>query len=160
MEPIERVLKAYGPALSRVASSYERSPAGRDELLQDIVLALWKAWPSFRGECSERAFVLRIAHNRGLTHAWRRPPPHEPLDEVPAAGEAPDQLVAASEQRVQLLEAVHALPLKHREVVLLLLEDLSHAEIAQVLGISENNVAVRLTRARAALRSAMNPGGA
>ena len=55
----------------------------------------------------------------------------------------------------RLHEAVRSLPLNHREVILLLLEELSHAEIAEVLGITENNVAVRLTRARAALRTAM-----
>lgn len=157
----EQVLEQYTPALSRLAASYERSHGTREELLQEIVLALWQAWPSFRGECSERAFVFRIAHNRGLTHAWKRPPAHEELDELPdarvpvASEPLPEQAVAERERRNRLHVAVRSLPLAHREVVLLLLEDLPHADIAEVLGITENNVAVRLNRARAALRAAL-----
>lgn len=159
--PFEQVLEQYTPALSRLAASYERSNGSREELLQEIVLALWQAWPSFRGECSERAFVFRIAHNRGLTHAWKRPPAHEELDELPdaqkpvAADPLPEQALAERERRNRLHVAVRSLPLNHREVILLLLEELSHADIAEVLGITENNVAVRLTRARAALRTAL-----
>ena len=49
-------------------------------------------------------------------------------------------------------------PIALRQVVVLTLEGLSNADVAEVVGISENNVAVRLTRARAALSRALNPG--
>ena len=57
--------------------------------------------------------------------------------------------------REELLAVVQRLPGLHRDVVVLSLEGLSNGEIGQVLGISEGNVAVRLTRARAALRSTL-----
>jgi RNA polymerase sigma-70 factor (ECF subfamily) len=56
------------------------------------------------------------------------------------------------ERERRLLAAVRALPVLHRQVILLLLEGLAHREIAEVLGTTENNVAVRANRARAALR--------
>jgi RNA polymerase sigma-70 factor (ECF subfamily) len=51
--------------------------------------------------------------------------------------------------------AIQTLPVSHRQMILLILEDLSHAEMAEILGITEGNVAVRLNRARKALKEAL-----
>lgn len=153
-----RILREYGPALLRLSFGYERVAAAREELAQEIALAIWQALPKFREECSERTFVYRIAHNCGLTHVWRRRPAHSSLDEMPELQPVdpqphPDEQLSRRRQGERLREAVARLPLHHRQVVLLMLEDLTQAEIAEVLGISENNVAVRLNRARKALRA-------
>ena len=63
-----RILSEYGAAISRLAFSYEAVASVREELVQEIALAIWQALAHFRGDCSERTFVYRIAHNRGLTH--------------------------------------------------------------------------------------------
>ena len=73
-EQFDRILAEYGPSISRLAFSYESIAGVREELVQEIAMAIWKALPHFRGECSERTFVFRIAHNRGLSHASRRRP--------------------------------------------------------------------------------------
>src|SRR5271169_6536431 len=78
----DRILREYGPALSRLASGYEKVAGARDELMQEIALAIWQALPHFRGDCTERTFVYRIAHNRGMTHVCRRHPAHQALDEL------------------------------------------------------------------------------
>ena len=70
-ERFERILGEHGAAISRLAYSYEAVAGIREELVQEIALAIWRALPHFRGECSERTFVFRIAHNRGLTHVRR-----------------------------------------------------------------------------------------
>ena len=160
-ERFDRVLREYGPALSRLAFGYEKVTGARDELVQEIALAIWQALPHFRGECSERTFIYRIAHNRGLTHACRRQPAHQPLDELPQPLEPvdprphPEELISRSLQRDRLRSAIQRLPLAHRQVIMLTLEELSQAEIAEVLGITENNVAVRLNRAKKALKEAL-----
>lgn len=150
-----RVVNDHGRAMQRLAASYERDQARQQDLLQDIWLALWEALPKFRGACSDRTFVFRIAHNCGVSHIqhWRRRRT-EALDEVaPSIDPSPDpEHVAGDRQRLQALRAaVCRLPLGLRQVTVLTLEGLSHRETAEVLGITENNVAVRLTRARAAL---------
>jgi RNA polymerase sigma factor (sigma-70 family) len=153
-----RILREHGPALSRLAFGYERVASLREELMQEIALAIWQALPHFRGECSERTFVYRIGHNRGLTHAVRRRPEHQPLDELPRRLEPvdrkphPEEAIANTQKRDRLRSAIQSLPLAYRQVVMLMLEELSHAEIAEVLGISESNVAVRMNRARKALK--------
>lgn len=163
-ERFNRIVREYGAALSRVANGYEKVPAVREELAQEIALAIWQALPHFREECSERTFIYRIAHNRGLSHAYRRHPVHEFLDELPTPLEPvdprpqPEEQLDRARQRDRLRSAIQRLPLGYRQVLMLVLEDLSHADIAEVLGISESNVAVRLNRARKALKETLEAG--
>ena len=150
-----RLLHAHDPALRRLAATYERDPSRQQDLVQDIWLAVWQALPNFRGESSERTFVFRIAHNRAVSHIdrWQRRRTDTLDDEAPVAAPDPDpEHSLSTQQRLERLQAaVLSLPLGLRQVVVLTLEGLSHAEVAEIVGISENNVAVRLTRAKAAL---------
>lgn len=149
------LLAAHGASLARLAGSYVRSANDREDLLQDIVVAIWRALPRFRGDCSERTFVFRIAHNRAIAYITRRRVPLvDAADEIDVqdARPNPEETLSTEQQGRQLLDAVQRLPLNYRQVVTLVLEGLSYAEIADVLGISETNVGVRLTRARQMLR--------
>lgn len=152
----ERIFSAYGPALVRLTACYEYRPDAREDLLQEILVAIWKALPTFRGDCSEKTFALRVAHNRCLTHVWRRGKSRESegvLPEIPDTRRSPEALAIESRRREALLAAIRALPVNYRQVITLALEDLAPPEIAAVLGVSENNVGVRLNRARKALRA-------
>ena len=149
-------MNAEGAALARLAASYARDRGDREDLFQDIAVAIWQALPSFRGECSERTFLFRIAHNRGIAHiARRRLPTVEPGDavELQDRGPDPEQSLSADQQNRRLLAAIQSLPVGHRQVVTLALEGMSYSEIGEVLGIAEGNVGVRLTRARQILRT-------
>src|SRR3984885_2894799 len=75
-----RILSEYEAAITPRAFSDEAVASVREVLIQEIALAIWQALAHFRGDCSERTFVYRIAHNRGLTHVGRRPPTHQPLE--------------------------------------------------------------------------------
>ena len=153
---LDRVLREHGAALRRVARIYEWDAARQDDLFQDICVAIWRALPSFRGESSERTFVFRIAHNRGVTHRARRAPAAMPLDDAAHVAQAsPDLDVAIyrQQQRAALAAAVNQLPVTLAQVLTMTLEGLSHREIAEVLGTTENNVAVRATRARSRIRA-------
>ena len=165
-ERYDHLLREHGPALRRVAATYEADPARREDLFQEICLALWQALPRFREEASERTFAFRIAHNRGLTHGWRargsRDSVTADLDEAEELADPrldPESELQEGERRDQLREAVRRLPLTARQVIVLSLEGLSQREIGDVLGITENNVAVRLTRARKLLRQALETEG-
>ncbi len=151
----DRILAADGPAIMRLAASYTNARSDRDDLVQEIALALWQALPRFRGECSERTFLFRIAHNRGI--AWlarmrsRRAESGEPV-EVSDPTPDPESELAQEQRNRNLRRAVRRLPVPFRQVVTLTLEGLNYREIAEVLGISETNAGVRLTRARQMLR--------
>jgi len=152
------LLNANLGALRRLSSSYAGTTGERDDLLQEIALALWQALPRFRGESSERTFLFRIAHNHCINHIVRRKPVEslQQLELDPEDGAHPIEMALSSAQEsARLVSAVRRLPLIQREVVVLALEDMDYAEIAAVLGISETNVGVRLNRARASLRKLM-----
>jgi RNA polymerase sigma factor (sigma-70 family) len=150
----EQLWRDHGPSLARLASSYELNAYSREDLLQEIRLAIWVALPRFRGESSLRTFLFRIAHNRALTHVWRRKRniSSEDSQETVDTRAGPEAAAIQAVNCSHLMEAIRQLPLPFRQVITLSLEDLSHAEIASVLGISENNVAVRMNRARKLLR--------
>lgn len=159
----DQILREHGPALRRVAAAYEADSSRREDLFQEICLALWQALPRFREEASERTFAFRIAHNRGLTHGWRaRGSATADLNEAEELADPrldPESELQEGERRDRLREAIRRLPLAARQVVVLSLEGLSQREIGDVLGITENNVAVRLTRARKLLRQALETEG-
>jgi RNA polymerase sigma-70 factor (ECF subfamily) len=137
-----------------LARSYTDNTSDRDDLFQDIALAIWKALPGFRNESSERTFVFRIALNRAITFLAqrRRVLPTSDEIEVLDSNRNPEKEFARDEEASRLTEAIHGLPIEYRQVITLTLEDLSYAEIADVLGIGESNVGVRLSRARQMLR--------
>jgi RNA polymerase sigma-70 factor (ECF subfamily) len=154
----DRLLAANGGALTRLSASYTNTTSDRDDLMQEIALAIWQALPRFRGECSERTFLFRIAHNRAIAHlARRRTRPAGAADEIEVCDPAPDPESGLSRQQesARLRQAVHRLPVAYRQVVVLVLEGLEYREVAEVLGISETNVGARLTRARQMLRGAL-----
>ncbi len=151
----DELLREHGPALWRVIASYAPPGAERDDLGQEVLVAVWQALPRFRSESSPRSFVLRIAHNRGLSHAWRRArqaPSGSELPELADPGPGADERAVAHERVELFLRHLRALPLGQRQVLALSLEGLPHAEIAAIAGITPENVAVRLGRAREALR--------
>ena len=150
-----RLLQEHDRSLRRLAASYERDSARQEDLVQDIWFAVWRALPRFRDECSERTFIFRIAHNRAVSHVdhWQRRRT-DALDEdadFPARDPDPEHALSQQQRHERLRDAVQSLPVSMRQVAVLALEGVSHAEIAQILGITDNNVAVRLTRARAEL---------
>lgn len=159
-QDFEAVAAEHGGMLARIASAYEADRARREELMQEMLLAVWRALPRFRGEAPVKAFIARVAHNRAVTHVAREAaePRRQPLDEA-APSDAPDphQAAEAADMQARLAEAVRALPLALRQPALLTLEGFAPAEIAELLGLNANTVSIRLTRARATLRAQLNP---
>jgi len=156
----DEVMGSYGAALRRVAASYDADPALREDLFQEIGLAIWRALPKFRGEASIRTFIFRIAHNRGLSHGWKEGRTPELLEEPERlidGAPSPESEATQSERRERLVDAIHRLPIGMRQVITLRLEGLSHREIAEVTGLTENNVMVRASRARAKLKKILTP---
>lgn len=151
---IETVLREHGSMLARIAGSYESEHARRDDLLQEITMAVWRALPSWRGDASLRTFAARVAHNRAIDHLAREKRAQgDELDEHHPDPEAsPLRHAEAEQRREDLVAAVRRLPLGQRQVVVLALEGFSQNEIGQALGLEDNTVAQRLSRARRQLQ--------
>jgi RNA polymerase sigma factor (sigma-70 family) len=155
---VDEVIREYGPALARVSASYERDRALREELLQEIFIAIVSALPRLQDPAKLKPFVFRIAHNRAVRHIQNRvrePKSATEADELAAEEPSQEQAMIARERSEKLLEAILDLTLPHRQVMTLLLEDLTYPEIADALGISEANVGIRINRAKQQLKEAL-----
>ncbi|HEV2748365.1 MAG TPA: sigma-70 family RNA polymerase sigma factor [Allosphingosinicella sp.] len=152
----ERIVADYGPLIWRIGTSYEADVMLREDLVQQIFLAIWQALPSYRGEASIKTFVARIAQNRAITHVTRRA--REPRvtyvpEEVSSDQPTPEDSANEAVQRELLMKATQRLPLPQRQVIILVLEGFSYGEIADMLGVPQNALALRLSRAKAALKT-------
>src|SRR5690606_14974187 len=147
---IDDVLRQHGPMLSRIAASYEFESGRREDLLQEISLALWRALPQWRSEASLRTFVARVAHNRAVDHLGKycRLNEHAIDESHPDPVADPQHHAEAQQRRDALLAAVRRLALGQRPDVVWALQGFSHLELWQALVPEENAVAQPLNRAR------------
>ena len=150
------LLDAHAGVMWRIAGAYARTRPDREDLYQEMLLHVWRALPSFRGDASERTWLTRIAFNVALGTVRRegvRATVDAPLAVEAAASDAPDPAAhtARADALGRLYDALAHLPEIDRALVVLTLEERPHAEIAETLGLSVSNVAVRLHRAKARL---------
>jgi RNA polymerase sigma factor (sigma-70 family) len=126
------------------------APADRDDLVQDMLIAIWQALPSFDGRSSISTFVYRVAHNRALN--WNRTTTR--YRRKIAAWQCEAHLALApeanhTEEKLEWLYAIiRRLPPGDRTLLMLHLERLSHQEIADVTGLTVGNIGVRMHRIR------------
>ena len=142
--------RAHGAMIERLARGYEADPELRRDLVQEIHAALWRSFAIFEGQCSEKSWVHRIAHNVGVTHMMtgrrRRKLPLVGLEQIAELPDGDDPEHAAGERSLS-----DRLQPADRQVMLLYLEDLTAAEIGEVTGLSAAAVAVRIHRIKALL---------
>lgn len=138
--------------LLKVVRSFADGPADADDLLQEILLQVWMSLPNFRDQSKPTTWLYRVALNTAL--AWkRREKKHRgrtqdlaAISNIVAVEPAPGEKHADRESIDHLYAAIRSLDAAKRALVLLYLDGLSYAEMAEVTGISETNVGVRLTR--------------
>lgn len=150
----DRWMADHPGILHRVANAFADG-ADRSDLLQELMLAVWKAVPAFKGGSKASTFIYRVAHNAALTwkrghstyrrHVGRFEALHVPEEPAASAG-GPD---GRDREVLALLYAeIRRLPPLDRSLLLLHFDEVPYAEIADVLGLTETNVGVRLTRTK------------
>ena len=153
----------FGPALERLARAYERDPDKRRDLLQEIHVALWRSLARFDGRCSMRTWVYRVAHNTATSKVLR---PQTNAPSIVALDDSLESVAAAASEEVldrrRALERLHGLisrlrPLD-RQVMLLYLEQLDAASIAEITGLSAANVATKVRRIKQLLIQRFHEG--
>jgi RNA polymerase sigma-70 factor (ECF subfamily) len=155
----KRWLEEHTGLVFKVARAFAPSDADRADLVQEILLQLWRSLPRFEGKAKESTWIYRVALNTAL--AWHRSEnkhrtAQSPLTAVEELPEPDDPVGREREELVaRLYAAVRRLPKVDAALVLLYLDDLSYREMAEVLGLSETNVGVKLNRARKTLTELM-----
>jgi RNA polymerase sigma-70 factor (ECF subfamily) len=145
----------------QVARSFAPTPADEADLVQEMLVQLWRSLPRFRAQCKPSTWIYRVCLNTALT--WRRDESRrlpraaaaEAAIETACARPPPGAQHERDEQLAALYAAIRQLPPAERSLVLLLLDGLSYREIGEIAGLTENHVGVSLTRARKKLAESM-----
>lgn len=163
-EAFLRLIEQYEPALRRLATAYVDRPWEREDLFQEIAIALWQALPKFRGDASERTWLYRIAHNVAISSSARLRNRTYKEEALPEGGDfrspviGSEEAVLKAEKQELLAQAIRNLPPADRQLILLHLEGLNYAQIEEVSGISQSAIASRLSRLRDRLRDRIHAG--
>ena len=155
-------LGEHGSSVMKVARAYTLTREECQDLAQEILLQAWRSLPKFEGKASAATWFYRVALHTAMN--WhrkdkRRRSRQQPFIEVQAVACDGADCAEQAEQREtveQLYKAIHQLPKAQAALVLLYLDELSYREMAEVLGISESNVGVKLNRAKKVLSALMN----
>ncbi len=182
-EIIERVLAGDNDAFGLLVEKYQtkvynlalRMCGNEDDALdlaQDAFVRAWRSLGSFQFESSFSTWLFRLSSNICLDflRAKKRraavsltvssDDEEETQLDLPDPGMGPEDAVIAAEDRRLLMEALNGLPADQRQIITLrAINDLSYAEIAEILGLQEGTVKSRLSRARTALRNKLLQSG-
>ncbi len=153
---LDALYAQYGPRILSYLTAYTGNRQLAEEVLQDVMLAVWDHAGTFRGDSKVHTWLLVIARNRALNAQRRKLPNFVALEDTPEAQSGdtePLERLARKSQYELLRAALDKLPGHHREILTLIFyQQLSGAEVAEVLGITVGTVKSRLHRAKEALR--------
>jgi len=148
IEPHQRLIR-------KVCRTFAFTESDRDDLFQEVLFQLWRAYPRFEGRSKVTTWMYRIAVNTAVTllRRTRHLPLEVTLDQLTREPHSAETV--PNDDRVAVLDAaIGSLAPVDRALVLLYLDDLSYREMSEILGVSENVVGVRLNRAKARLLKA------
>jgi RNA polymerase sigma-70 factor (ECF subfamily) len=160
----ETLLREHQRIVLKVVSVYARDPEDRRDLTQEICVQLWRSFPSFDEKRARfSTWMYRVALNVAISQ-MRRSRQEDALDPQQLETLAGAEGIAEQDERIEALYGfIKQLDRLNRALILLYLEDRSYDEIAEILGISQTNVATKISRIKQKLRNQMTgiaPAGA
>jgi RNA polymerase sigma-70 factor (ECF subfamily) len=164
-ELYQELAARHGATIARVAAAHEADAVLRQDLEQEIHLQIWRSLDLYRGQAALATWTFRIAHNVCSDHIARQVRSRrlsglvsiEEL-EVPDGGDGPEAATRKALALERLYAVVHRLKPLDRQLMVLYLEDLSAAGIAEITGLSAGAVATRIHRLKTVLADAFAPG--
>ena len=150
----EKLIKENELLVYKVCRIYAYNEADRQDLFQEIVIQLWKAYPRFKGQSKFSTWLYRVAINTAITglrkekHFIRSYEPHE----LPTQIKDTNPNLQQEEQLQQLYRAIELLNDIEKAIVMLYLEDKSYEEMKDILGINEGALRVKMNRIKEKLR--------
>jgi len=144
--------------IHKICILYENDPEVRNDLFQEIVLQLWKSFSSFRGEAKISTWMYRIALNTAISRFRKQTRLVKTEDLRELHLNISDSGGDDREENYQKLQwAIRQLSEIERGMIMMALEEIPYDEIAETVGITQNNVRVRMNRIREKLKKLMCP---
>ena len=146
------LLNQHQKIVYKVCNLYMDGHADREDLFQEITLQAWKAYENFRGDAKFSTWLYRVALNTAITffRKEKRKPAIYSTDTVPEQTE--ESYDPIEEQVKAMYAAIGNLSKIDKAIVMLYLEDYSYIEIGEMMGITANNVAVKMNRIKLKLK--------
>lgn len=155
-----RRMNEHKGILFKVSKMYMDQPDDQEDLFQEIVLQLWKAYDSFKGDSQFSTWMYRVAINTAIVYFKKEK--RKPIQQAFTTEHIADQPSNTEEQESQInhfYRAVQQLDKIDKAIIFYQLEGYSHREIGQNLGISEGNARVKLNRAKEKLKQIIKKQG-
>jgi RNA polymerase sigma-70 factor, ECF subfamily len=148
------LINQHQSMLHKVCNVYCHSATDRQDLFQEIIIQVWKAFPTFRAESKFSTWMYRIALNTAISDLRRKERKPKVLfpENAPANLSAEGYDAQKEEQINQLYKAIGHLTEIEKALVMLYLEDKSYDEMEEILGINQNNLRVKMNRIKEKLR--------
>ena len=143
-EFLEQV-RLYNNVIRKICFVYCRNKSDREDLYQEIILQLWKSYPSFNGRSAFSTWMYRVAFNTAIT-ARTRATLFVDAERIPDIATDDETMSDLSEDIRLLYRAISRLDRTGKALILLWLEQKSYEEMAETIGISVKNVSVKLVR--------------
>jgi RNA polymerase sigma-70 factor (ECF subfamily) len=142
----------------KVCIMYEHDRDIRNDLFQEIVLQLWKSFHTFRGEAKITTWMYRIALNTAIS-GFRKQHRHVKTEDIQQRHfNISEHITDDRDEDFQKLQwAIRQLSEIERAMIMMALEEVPYEEIAETIGITQNNVRVRMNRIREKLKKLMCP---
>ena len=149
-----QLLNQHQALIYKVCNLYGQESTDREDLFQEIVVQLWKAYPRFRGESKFSTWLYRIALNTAISGLRKRKNHIASFEPENLPTEIQDETYSKEKelQLDQLYSAIRQLSEIERALVMLYLEDRSYDEMEEILGINQNNLRVKMNRIKEKLR--------
>ena len=119
-----------------------------EDLYQEVLYNLWKSYPSFRGDCALSTWIYRITINTCITSFRLKNKEGKQLELRKALSVCDDDNIRKKENVELIHNIIEQLSLVDKSLMLLWLEEKSYREIAEIMGLSETNIASRLNRCK------------
>jgi RNA polymerase sigma-70 factor (ECF subfamily) len=146
-EHFQGLLEEHKKILYKVSNLYCKNRDDREDLAQEIAIQLWRSFPSFDERCRFSTWMYRIALNVAISFYRRENTRSRYIfSDNERLLNAIDETAAEPEHMQALYQFIDSLDALNRALVLLYLDGNSYLEIAEILGISETNVATKLSR--------------
>lgn len=152
----ETLHTSYQPMVLQMCTGFVKGDKDvAADLSQDIFINVWNALPNFRSESSHKTWIYRIAVNTCLQHLRKsKNRVRVPIEHAGAVSEPGND----DERASNLMRAIGQLDNVDRLIIMMVLDELEYEEIARVMGISENNLRVKIHRIKLKLKTLMNHG--
>lgn len=146
-----KLVDEHQAIIFKISRMYRDTLEDQEDLFQEIVFQLWKSFPTFRNESKVSTWIYRIALNTAIAF-FRKPRLPIVADAQPSEFKVQIENDEASEQEERMFTALRQLNSAEKAIIALYLDDYSYNEIATLIGISENNVGVRINRIKSKLK--------